>query len=169
METTQVYCFLLPQGFESREDIDPDQAGFGPDDSYSDAEFEAWSTSPASKQWMAWDVPTTVQYLISIPPAIVSRLLEKTRCYRPSHSKQAEQTYWMNHCQKCGMRQGDHGLHNEPGGAFFPMNEADAALIRLCRVDEPFSAEGGYGVGTHMLAMFDSMEEMPDPSDSNSG
>ena len=130
-ETAHVYCFLLPEGFESREDVDPDQAGFGPDDSYTEAEFEAWGAGPASKQWMAWDVPVTVQYVMSIPPAVLSRLLERTRCYRPSHSKQAEQTYWMNHCQRCGIRQGDHDLHNEPGGAFLPLDEEDASLIRL--------------------------------------
>lgn len=37
----RVYCFLLPQRFESKEDVDPDQAGFGPDDSYIDAEYRA--------------------------------------------------------------------------------------------------------------------------------
>ena len=155
----QVYCFLLPQGFESKEDVDPDQAGFGPDDSYTDAQFEAWAASPASKQWIAWDVPVTVQYLMSIPPAVLSRLLERTRCYRPSLSKQAELTYWMNHCQQCGMRQGDHDLHNEPGGSFFPLNEMDASLIQLYRIDEPFSGKGSYGIGTHMQAMFDSMKK----------
>lgn len=94
---TQVYCFLLPQGFEALEDSDPDLAGYGPSDSYTEAEFEAWLASPASKQWMPMDVPATIQYLMAIPPAVLSRLLERTKCYRPNHSKQAEQTYWMNH------------------------------------------------------------------------
>lgn len=166
-EETEVFCFLLPQGFEALEDCDPDLAGYGPDDSYTDAEFEAWLASPASKQWMPMEVPATIQYLTAIPPAVLSRLIEHTKHYRPNHSKQAEQTYWMNHCRQCGIRQGDHDLHNEPGGAFFPLEEAGASLIRLYRVDEPFSAKGSYGIGSHMQAMFDCMQKSDVPARAN--
>lgn len=40
------------------------------------------------------------------------------RLYR-DRSKTVDSSYLMNHCQHCGVKQGDYGLHQEPGAVFY--------------------------------------------------
>lgn len=155
--STSVYCLFLPAEFESLEDVDPDEAGFGPNDDYSDAEFQAWSDGPDSREWRVIEIPAAISNLQHIPRAVIEQLLIYTEDYRPDHSKQAGQVYWMNHCDQCGMKQGDFLLHSEPGGPFFPTTEVEASSIVLYRVNEPFLAQGGYSLKTNMCVMFEHM------------
>lgn len=39
--------------------------------------------------------------------------------FRPDFSNALGVGYWMNHCQHCGAKMGDHYLHMEPDGPFF--------------------------------------------------
>lgn len=46
------------------------------------------------------------------------------RLYR-DHSKTVDSSYLMNHCQHCGVKQGDYGLHQEPGAVFYDQQGLD--------------------------------------------
>ena len=50
---------------------------------------------------------------------IVDRLAERAPLYRLDYSMTQRARVWMNHCEHCGAKQGDHYLHSEPDGPFF--------------------------------------------------
>jgi len=63
-------------------------------------------------------------------------------------------SYFANTCQ-CGAHFGDHYLFSEPGGAFFPSTEEEAAKIKIQEL--PFTGtftfvcNPGYGIGGFIL------------------
>lgn len=60
--------------------------------------------------------------------------------FRKRFSKTANREYFMNHCA-CGANFGDFFLHNEPGHAFYPTDEREAARIRIHEIDWPGDLE----------------------------
>lgn len=46
------------------------------------------------------------------------------------HSKTADDEYFMNHCQHCASKQGEHFLYEEPEGAFLPVFRPSKISIR---------------------------------------
>jgi hypothetical protein len=70
------------------------------------------------------------------------------------HSKMAGSRYFMNTC-KCGAHFGDFYLFSEPGGAFFPIDDDDAARIEVIQLpfqgDYPFACSMGVGPGDIIL------------------
>lgn len=118
-ELTQVFGFLLPAGHETLE----------PDDEDDNRDV-----------WYGHDEPTILSYVTKLAPAVVNQVKAMTRHYRVDFSKTTGSSYWMNHCEACGMKQGDFELFCEPDGAFFPMDEQAASQIVLHTFSEPFSA-----------------------------
>ncbi|MDQ1835226.1 DUF5710 domain-containing protein [Massilia scottii] len=133
-ERTTVFGFILPAGHASLEEDDDDQ------DSYA---------------WRQYDEPTIVHYVTDLLPSVASRMKAFSRNYRIDFSKTTESSYWMNHCEHCGMKQGDFGMYCEPEGAFSPISPAGAARITLHEVVEPFGCNGSTGYGDYM---FDNMK-----------
>ncbi|WP_157654310.1 hypothetical protein [Burkholderia ubonensis] len=78
------------------------------------------------------------------------RRLIKERCpsYYLDHSKMADSSYYMNHCAECDAKFGDFFIHSEPGGAFFPVSEGEAELIRLMKIDLPLLVQGSGSVSS---------------------
>lgn len=70
--------------------------------------------------------------------------LQATRVQiRIDHSQTAGHSYWMNHCDGCGAKIGDHFL-TTPGGGFCP-DSAEAAMAIVRRdVRKPLEAETGW-------------------------
>lgn len=64
---------------------------------------------------------------------------------------QTTKPYGMNHCEHCGMKQGDFEMYCEPQGAFFPMDERAASLIGLHEFAEPFGCNGSTAYGDHLF------------------
>jgi hypothetical protein len=60
--------------------------------------------------------------------------------YRNDFSKTTQSFYWMNHCEHCGMKQGDFELFEEFDTPFCPINPEDASRILLRSVSEAFEA-----------------------------
>lgn len=78
---------------------------------------------------------TVLSNVAEVPPELAAALAKVCPRYRMDFSKQGGERYLMNHCAGCGAKQGDFFLHEEPGGAFCPMSEEDAAAIQLRRLD----------------------------------
>lgn len=64
------------------------------------------------------------------------------------YSRTTNSLYWANHCMACGVILGDFYLHNEPGGAFFPLDQHHADSIVCDSFDIPIGASGNYGNNT---------------------
>jgi hypothetical protein len=81
--------------------------------------------------------------------------------YRSDFSKTTQSFYWMNHCEHCGMKQGDFELFEEFDTPFCPINPEDASRILLRPVNEAFEASAAsiaYEPG-----FFERMRICPDP------
>lgn len=122
-EGIRVYGFFLPPGHEL---------------------FEVWEYDGTDKygEWEIHDKPTMVSYVKDISPFIVNRIKSYSNHYRVDYSKTVKADYWMNHCEHCGMKQGDFMLYDEPCGAFYPIDERMAANITLHPINEPFGSNG---------------------------
>ncbi len=121
--STAVYAFGLPVGHETLEVYDDDGDGPG---TWEKAEMSA--------------VPSYITFLTEEPRR---RIQGMTPCYRLDFSQTTKSCYWMNHCEHCGMKQGDFELFSEPDEAFLPFSAARAAAIRVEEFREPFGAWAG--------------------------
>lgn len=79
-----------------------------------------------------------------IPADILECIRARHPAYEKRKSKTAGSTYYMNVCT-CGAHFGDHFLQSEPGGAFFPQEEEQAALITIEQL--PFSGTFDFKCG----------------------
>lgn len=100
--------------------------------------------------WMVHDVPAIIAYLDAIIEPSPEKLREIAPHYFPDFSKTTESSYWMNHCEHCGMKQGDFELHHEPAGAFFPMDAKAAANINYHQMSGSFRGSGDTSYGTFL-------------------
>ena len=71
--------------------------------------------------------------IIEMPEEVFSYLRQHNPRYESRYSNTAGHSYFSNTCE-CGALFGDHYLHSEPGGAFFPESEEDAAKITLSSI-----------------------------------
>lgn len=127
-ELTRVYGLILPAGHESLESGDDD-------DDY----------------WYRHDEPTILHYVTDLLPGVANRIRVMSKHYRVDFSKTTGSSYWMNHCEACGMKQGDFELFCEPGGAFFPMDEREASQIVLHTFSEAFAGCADTSYGDHIF------------------
>jgi hypothetical protein len=94
-----------------------------------------------SDLWQPESVNAFVFYIEYLPNQVQRRLSRLLPFFRLAYSPSALNSYWANHCEHCGKLLGDHELHCEPEGAFFPVSELAAADIQLLIIKEPFEAE----------------------------
>lgn len=74
---------------------------------------------------------------LELPSTLAAVLTESSSGhFHPDFSRTIGQQYWMNHCRDCGAKIGDWFVHS-PGEAFFPLNDADLALLKGRQVDGP--------------------------------
>lgn len=59
---------------------------------------------------------------------------------RPDYSRTADKSYWMNHCEYCGAKQGDFFVHGA-NGPFWPNNESEMKAIEAVHFDGPFTLQ----------------------------
>lgn len=58
--------------------------------------------------------------------------------FKLGFSKTINSRYWANHCEQCDALQGDFFNHAEPGGAFYPVTEAECKKILLIQLPLKF-------------------------------
>lgn len=95
---------------------------------------------PESFEWRVIDMPTIIFYVDYLPAAVLARIHAMSRHYFLDYSRTTESSYYMNHCECCGMIQGDFNLYCEPRGGFLPLYEKDAYDMILHLVNEPIEA-----------------------------
>lgn len=95
------------------------------------------------------DYPALISQITRLEPSVARRMGQRTEHYRPGRSETLQSTYWVNHCEHCGQKQGDFHLYHEPGGAFDVTDTVSAEGIRLEHIREPFACDGSAGYVLH--------------------
>jgi uncharacterized protein DUF5710 len=121
---TEVFAFALPEGHFCLEI----------DDSAPPESCEIWERGELNV------VPHYIDYLTE---TVQGRMREVTPHYRIDFSQTTCSSYWMNHCEYCGSKQGDYELFCEPGVAFMPITPQQVSRIRTVQVFESFAAGAG--------------------------
>lgn len=129
-EQTSVFGFILPAEHETLEIDEEDDV---------------------RNAWYRHDEPTIVHYVTDLLPTVAARIKTLSRNYRVDFSKTTQSAYWMNHCERCGMKQGDFEMYCEPQGEFFPMDEQAASMIVLREFAEPFGCNGSTAYGDYFI------------------
>jgi hypothetical protein len=109
-QSTHVFALIAPHGSSAT------------DDDYS-------SEDCAQVEDVHVDVALTG--IEQVSDALRSCLATAAPLFYSDQSRTLGDTYWMNHCEKCGFSQGDHYLHMEPDGPFFAWPRNDVALTVL--------------------------------------
>ena len=131
---TPVFALALPAGYQSLI-VDDDTPG---------DECGNWEPAPMA---------ALLSYVEYLPEAVAHRVRGKTVHLRLDLHAETGQTFWMNHCEHCGVQIEEEELH-EFEGPFGPMPCEGLEAIRLHEVREPFV--GWAGGETHVLKRMDS-------------
>ena len=86
---SHVFSFLLPRGHQT------------------------WQDSDESAGWEPQESEAIIYYITQIPERVQVQMRSVTGHYRNNFSKTTQSFYWMNHCEHCGMKQGDFELFEE--------------------------------------------------------
>ena len=102
----------------------------------------------AADEQPAKDEPLILENIHEMPQAILACVVSVHPHFEKRTSKTAGTSYYMNMCD-CGANFGDFYLFNEPGGAFFPTDEAEAANITIEQLPftGTFEFDCSYGEG----------------------
>lgn len=98
--------------------------------------FAAGSASPHDEEDEVDDIsPLILKDIEQAPPPFLIVAADQAGVdYHKRFSQAAGMEYYMNHCA-CGAPFGDYFLHNEPGHAFSPLDETDAAMIQIQEIE----------------------------------
>ena len=98
--------------------------------------------------------PFLFKNVTSLDPVLERWFAAHEPHYRRHFSKRAGMEYFANLCPGCGANFGDHFMH-EAGGAFFPMNPKEAALMSLIQLplQGEFEIEADWIIGATSLLM----------------
>ena len=92
--------------------------------------------------------PLILDNIHAMPEAILAYVVSVHPHFEKRTSKTAGTAYYMSTCD-CGAHFGDFYLFNEPGGAFFPADEAEAGNITIEQLPftGTFEFDCSYGEG----------------------
>jgi len=99
-----------------------------------------WMLEPDAEVWEIAALDAFTFYVDYLPDKVGARLQQFSPSYKLAYSHETSDTYWANHCARCASLQSDHDLFCEPGGAFAPISESEAAEVELMEIEEPFEA-----------------------------
>jgi Domain of unknown function (DUF5710) len=121
---TEVFAFALPED-------------------HCQLEFADDAPADDTGQWEPCGMRALPLYIEHLTEAVQIRIREVTPHYRLDFSQTIGSSYWMNHCEFCEAKQGDHELFCEPGAALMPVTSMEMAKIRTALIPEPFAACAG--------------------------
>jgi hypothetical protein len=96
--------------------------GFLLTDGYQEKEDDMWTECG----WSAF-----VYYVESLVDDVAKHAQLVSANYRLDFSNTTRNSYWMNHCDFCGSKLGDHPLYAEVDAAFSPSDSENAKVIKL--------------------------------------
>ncbi|MBN3777040.1 hypothetical protein G3O06_05590 [Burkholderia sp. Ac-20345] len=141
---THVYavCVCAPAGWLYSTPDDLDWAASMPE-ATRDGRLNVWS------MWEALPYAVTSAYLTRVNGSAMQQLQIICPAYRPDTSEAAGGRYWMNHCEHCEAKQGDHFLHgtDHGPGKFLPMSEEASTEIQFREVEGLLIARGSLDYG----------------------
>ena len=88
-----------------------------------------------------------LNHIESLPEEIIETINNFWPRYSIDFSKTLKSSVWMNHCEKCEAKLGDHYMHCESGGAFCPatQEEADKITFRSLGLSGEYYIQASYG------------------------
>ena len=90
----------------------------------------------APAYWSVNGLAAILFNVTQLPDKVQKHLRSLTGRYRSDFSKVRQHSYWMNHCEHCGMKQGDFETFEEYDSPFRPVDPHRAARIVLRPVAE---------------------------------
>jgi hypothetical protein len=128
---TQVFGIALPEGYEALQF------------QYENDEDDDDAAEPV-EYWRAGPQLTVLSYVKDVTDAVARRLQILAPRYRIDLSQTTRSFYWMNHCEHCDAKLGDHETFHE-FGVGFDMSGVGPNEIQVQEVIlEPFSAACSY-------------------------
>lgn len=132
---THAFGFFVPTGFEYRT---PEDGG------------QQWHRSP---------LPTILSYVTNLLPEVAVQANAIAPRLRLDSSKTKGHAYWMNHCEACGEKIGDFGLHRDASGPFYATHQPGTSTVGvLSTFTKPFECKGVVSFGGDDL-FYVSLEE----------
>jgi hypothetical protein len=117
----------------------------------TDADEESENAAPDT--WEAAGCSALLFYVANLPESVKRRVAQLSQLYRYAYSAATQESYWANHCERCGSLLEDHDLFCEPEGAFLSTSGENAAALEGIWIDEPIEAEaGGYSCDPALFA-----------------
>ncbi len=98
------------------------------------------------------EAPYLLSNIADMPESLYATVAAIHPRFRKHLSRTAGEAYYANICE-CGANFGDHYLHSDPGGAFFPL-DAEAASrmsIRKLPLDGTFELDASWAQGVEDL------------------
>jgi hypothetical protein len=84
-----------------------------------------------------------LSYVEYLTATVANRMRSVTRHYRLDRLNEADDAFWINHCEHCGASVEEEELHGDLDGPFGPLPNEGLEAIRLHEMREPFEAWAG--------------------------
>lgn len=121
---------------------------------------KAWHDDDESIGWEVQESEAIIYYITRMPVSVQAQMQSVTGRFRNDFSKTTQSFYWMNHCERCGMKQGDFELFEEFDTPFCHIDPKNASRILLRPVRESFEASAASI--TYEPGVFEWMRICPD-------
>lgn len=93
---------------------------------------------PDDDEELAGEGGLMLSYIDQMPMPLAVQISAQTQDrWRSDYSRTARWGYWMNHCEACDAKQGDHFVHG-PEGPFWPYTDAEMDAIGAVRLEGPW-------------------------------
>ncbi|MBD8476552.1 hypothetical protein IFT98_20865 [Pseudomonas sp. CFBP 8770] len=133
---TRVYSFKLPEQHEQFDHYVEEDEG------------EDFALTSNLGEWKCYGYRGTASNVSRLSPRVTKQIYRFTSRFKLAYSKIVGRRYWMNHCEHCEAKLGDFFMHEEPGGAFFPISPHEAKRMKLKRINDRFDADCSVGYAT---------------------
>ncbi len=104
-----------------------------------EADHECWKCLKTTKVYAISINDQLLKNISSLSDEAVQALTPISKTFFRDKSGMAESTYYMNHCEHCGTKQGDWFLHMEPDGVFWGEHERRLSSSHQIPIDAEIS------------------------------
>ena len=102
--------------------------------------LDGYEEPVADDKWEKADGRTILSYISAVDSASLAAIQSVAPWMRCGRSATAHTTYLANHCQHCGVLQGDWFLA-EAGAVFFPTDKSEMQDFVVHRFDQPLAVD----------------------------